>query len=115
MLLCVDAGRSSTDFVLTDLAGQAIASGRRKGTNVTSLGVDGACRLMGEGICDLLASAGSSIQAVHTAVFGIAGIDREPQRSGVERWLAAELPASRTLVVTDVELVIAAGTPDRSV
>ena len=112
MLLCVDAGGSSTDLVLSDLMGRAIASGRTGGANVTSVGVDEACRVIGEGINDLLGRAGSPVQAVHLAVLGIAGIDREPQRSDVERWIAGALPASRTLVVTDVELMIAAGTPD---
>ena len=110
MLLGVDGGGSSTDFVLTDLAGHALASERAGGANVTSLGVDGACRVLWDGIGNVLRRSGSSVEAVHTAVLGLAGIDREPQRSGVDKWLAEMLPRSRRLIITDVELVMAAGT-----
>jgi N-acetylglucosamine kinase-like BadF-type ATPase len=111
VLLAVDAGGSSTDFILTDLAGRRIASAVTKGANVTSLGVDAACRVLANGIRDLLIQGRSSVDAVHTAVFGIAGIDREPHRTDMGEWLALALPRSQTLIVTDVELVIAAGTP----
>jgi len=111
-LLGVDAGGSSTDFVLTDMGGHVIASASSGGANVTSLGVAGACRVLDEGMRIALARSGSSVASIRAAVLGIAGVDREPQRSGMKRWLAAALPASQTLVATDVELVIAAGTPE---
>jgi N-acetylglucosamine kinase-like BadF-type ATPase len=92
------------------MAGNVIASGSTLGANVVSLGVDEACRALWEGTRDVLRRGGSSVGAVQAAVLGIAGVDREPHRSGVQRWLAGALPGSLQLVVTDVELVIAAGT-----
>jgi N-acetylglucosamine kinase-like BadF-type ATPase len=111
LLLGVDAGGSFTEFVLADRSGRSIASGRASGANVTSLGVVEACRVLGDGINDVLGRGNASMKAVHTAVLGVAGVDREPQRSGVERWLATTMPQCRGIVVMDVELVLAAGTP----
>jgi N-acetylglucosamine kinase-like BadF-type ATPase len=44
---------------------------------------------------------------------GIAGIAQDPDRTGVEHWLARALPRSARLVVSDVDLVLAAGIADR--
>jgi len=111
-LLGVDGGGSSTDLLLTDLAGNVIATGSTEGANVTSLTADEACGVLREGTHDLLRRGGSSVETVRAAVLGIAGVDREPQRSGVQRWLEGALPKSLRLVVTDVELVLVAGTAD---
>jgi N-acetylmuramic acid 6-phosphate etherase len=111
-LLGVDAGGSSTDFLLTDRAGREVAGARTAGANITSLGVADACRVLEKGLEEVLSDGRISAEAIHAAVFGVAGVDREPQRSGLEDWLARTLPGARTVAVTDVELVLAAGTPD---
>jgi N-acetylglucosamine kinase-like BadF-type ATPase len=110
-ILGIDGGGTSTDLCLATLGGEVGATVAGSGSNVRTLGSAAAIARLDEWIDRLTRDAGIEDSAVDAAVAGLAGIGRRDERDPVEAWLRHRFPGRPTAVVTDVELVLAAGTP----
>ena len=123
LLLAVDGGGSKTRALLTDSHGNLLGTGSGASSNAHHAGWEAATASMEAAIAGALSSAGVAAgRSITAAAFGIAGIDRPADRAPWERWLAeghTALPGrpervviERWTIVNDVELLLAAGTPD---
>jgi N-acetylglucosamine kinase-like BadF-type ATPase len=121
LLLAVDGGGTKTLALVTDLDGKVLARGTGPSSNIHNVGLDESCRAMVTAIERALAeipgrkrSAGPGWRTnrIAAACFGLAGVDAPGDEAEIERWVRQETIAERFLVVNDVELVLAGGTPD---
>ncbi len=90
VVLGVDGGNTKTDYLLFDLAGNFI-DGIRLGTcshEGLPDGFDGAYRVMKESINQLLKRNNLKISDVHSAAFGLAGVDMPSQKKRLEGIIA---------------------------
>lgn len=111
LFLGVDGGGTSTDICLAAPDGRVLVSQRFGPANLVSQGVGPTIDALGAAFAKALESVGASPAAIGVAVLGLAGAGRASERASVEGWLATVLPEARCAVVSDAELVLAAGTP----
>jgi N-acetylglucosamine kinase-like BadF-type ATPase len=121
LLLAVDGGGTKTLALVTDLEGKVLARGIGPSSNIHNVGIDESCRAMVTAIERALAEIpgrargtepGWRSNRIAAACFGLAGVDAPGDEAEVERWVRRETIAEKVLVVNDVELVLAGGTPD---
>ena len=120
LLLAVDGGGTKTLAAVADLKGQVLARGLGPGSNPYTVGfiqfteavkeaVASALRpVIGEGADGLGGSSGR----VAAACFGMAGVDSPEDEAAVSAWVKRQEVAPAFLVVNDIELIMAGGTPD---
>jgi N-acetylglucosamine kinase-like BadF-type ATPase len=112
LLLGIDGGGTSTAIVLASPNGTVAVEVSAPGSNVVTTGVAGSIRILEDAVDAVLEKAGSRPAEVVAAVAGLAGVGAEPERSAIAAWLTTRFPGRPTSVVTDVELLLAAGTTD---
>ncbi|RRN81126.1 MULTISPECIES: N-acetylglucosamine kinase [Pseudoxanthomonas] len=69
--LGVDGGGTKTRFVLIDASGKVLAEAQLGTTDVTQVGVEGAVRVLGEGIAQVVTQAGVDRAGIAHAFFGL--------------------------------------------
>lgn len=113
LLLGIDGGGSHTRARLASLDGTALATGTAGPSAVSAHGFDGAQRSILEAVRAALKAAGlrEADATFEAACLGLSGVDRPPEREVMASWARAAL-APRVEVVNDIELVLAAGTPN---
>jgi N-acetylmuramic acid 6-phosphate etherase len=110
-IIGIDGGGTSTDLWLTTVQGEIRAIVAGSGSNVRTLGSAATIGRLDDWLDLLLREAGAEDRSVAAAVVGLAGIGRREERDPLETWLHRRFPGRPTALVTDVELVLAAGTP----
>lgn len=108
LFLGVDGGGSKTRAIVCDVHGSIVAEGEGPSSNPISVGFEQA----GAALKGAVAATSVRRDAIAAGCFGVAGVDREEDRTRLERWVIAQDFAPRAVVVHDSELVLAAGTPD---
>lgn len=112
LLLGIDGGGTSTDIRLTSQDGRLCAELSAPGSNVVMHGVRATIAILDEAIGAVLSRAGERDSRIRAAVAGLAGVGRETERRAMGTWFSARFTGRPTGVVTDIELVLAAGTSD---
>lgn len=113
-LLGIDGGGSRTRARIGLPDGATVGTGEAGPSGVSANGFDGAQRAILEAVRAALKAAGlREANTEFSAVcLGLSGVDRAAEREVMVSWARAAL-APAVEVVNDVELVLAAGTPDR--
>lgn len=112
-LLCgIDGGGSYTRVSLADAAGRVRATGAAASSNRQQVGPQAALAALDLALSHALREAGVTTDAVSAVAAGLAGIDRPEDREAISTWLATRFPGRPKALVTDVELVLEAGTPE---
>ena len=119
LVLAVDGGGTKTLAVVADLKGNVLARGLGPGSNPYTVGflqfaeaVTGAVQsalrpVLGPATDDIGGNA-----RIAAACFGMAGVDSPEDEAAVSAWVKQQSVAPSFLVVNDVELILAGGTPD---
>jgi N-acetylglucosamine kinase-like BadF-type ATPase len=111
-LIGVDGGGTKTAVHLAALDGSLLGRGVATSSNYQKVGFKSATTAILEAIAAAFAQAALPEEPPAAIVLGLAGVDTESDRSRFVDWLARTLPTSRSDVVNDAELALAAGTPD---
>ena len=114
LVLGIDGGGTSSEVVLAAMDGRVLAHVSTSGSNVRTEGSDRAIALLDRAISNALAEAGAVEADIASVCVGLAGISRAAERTPVTRWVAGRFPGAGVRLLTDVELVLAAGTPATS-
>ena len=113
LLLGIDGGGSKTRALLADHAGAVLATGVAGSSNYQVVGFDTATGALRAAVADAFQHAGRNpATPIAAACFGLAGVGRPADRELFRRWLSSTGIAQHSAVVGDMELVLAAGTPD---
>ncbi len=112
LILGIDGGGTHTRALLADDAGKILGYGEAAGSNPRALGWEVATMAIKVARWEALAAAGlPSDTPIDAICLGIAGVGRPEERVELERWAKKVRLAKRRLVVTEIEPIIAAGTP----
>jgi N-acetylglucosamine kinase-like BadF-type ATPase len=112
LLLGIDGGGTHTTALLANSTGQVIGRGAAAGSNPRAVGFATSTAAIRAATAEALVAAGLPADApLAAACLGIAGVGRPLHRAQLQRWAESVRLAQRCLVVTDVEPVLAAGTP----
>ncbi len=113
-LLAVDGGGTKTRALLATLEGQILAAATSGPSNLQLVGLDQAVTAIRQACHGALTSAGLEPHwtSVAAACFGLAGADRPEDRARLTARLVQERLARRLVIVSDAELVLAAGCPE---
>jgi N-acetylglucosamine kinase-like BadF-type ATPase len=119
LLLAVDGGGTKTLAVVADLQGNVLARGLGPGSNPYTVGfghfgeaVTGAVQTALGPVLGRDANGISATGRIAAACFGMAGVDSPEDEAEVTAWVEKQAIAPAFLVVNDVELILAGGTPD---
>ncbi|NJM40154.1 MAG: hypothetical protein HC853_05015 [Anaerolineae bacterium] len=110
ILLGVDGGGTRTRARLADANGSVLGTGEAGSSNMQAQGAEAAQREILSAISHAFADAGLPPSPIHAACLGLAGAARPDERDLMTRWAMQTICKYITLV-SDVELVLAAGTP----
>jgi N-acetylglucosamine kinase-like BadF-type ATPase len=119
LVLAVDGGGTKTLAVVADLQGKVLGRGLGPGSNPYTVGFP----LFAEAVTDAVQSALRPVLGpeaadiggngrIAAACFGMAGVDSPEDEAAVSAWVRQQEVAPSFLVVNDVELILAGGTPD---
>ncbi len=112
LLLAIDGGGTHTRALVATAEGAVIGRGAAAGSNPRALGFAPATAAIRAAIDAALAAAGLPAETpLAAACLGVAGVGRAADRAQLQAWAEAVGLAQRCLVVTDVEPILAAGTP----
>ena len=118
-VLGIDGGGTHTVALLADGAegnlsdgSTVLGRGEAGPSNLKTVGAERALRELDEAISHAFTAAGLERQPVAAACLGLAGLGRAEDRLLVQRWGVEIQLAQRLEVVTDAELLLAAGTPE---
>jgi N-acetylglucosamine kinase-like BadF-type ATPase len=119
LLLAVDGGGTKTLAVVADLQGKVLARGLGPGSNPYTVGfghfaeaVTGAVQTALRPVLGRDANGIGGTGRIAAACFGMAGVDSPEDEAAVTAWVEKQEVAPAFLVVNDVELILAGGTPD---
>ncbi len=112
LLVGVDGGGSKTTALLADTAGQVLGRGSGGPSNVKTVGEADALATVRAAIRDAYAEAQLPVTWPRAACLGLAGLDRPEEQRRLRPAVEAMLPGVPAIIVNDVELVLAAGTPE---
>lgn len=113
LILGVDGGGSHTRALLADDAGTILGYGEAAGSNPRALGWERATAAILEARRAALLAAQLPAETPLAAIcLGIAGVGRAADRAQMQQWAEGIPLADRSLVVTDNEPLLAAGTPN---
>jgi len=107
----VDGGGSKTLALIAAADGRVLGRGLACGSNYLSVGIESACAALDDALARALAQAGDEPAALRAICLGMAGADRPEARKIFGDWVEHKLPKAKYQLVTDAELVLAAGTP----
>src|SRR5262245_45467238 len=102
----IDAGATKTLCLLADVAGSIVGEGRGPGANLHVAGEAGVAKTLRDVIDAAVDGRGIRPQAI---CIGIAGVDRDDEARAVAGILHAISPESRTVIVNDALIALAAG------
>ena len=108
LVLGIDGGGSRTTAAVAS-GSNVIAVASAGASNVRTYGPDAAIAVVESAVVEALRKAGVAPPSIGAVVAGLAGISRRKEREPVEAWLARFFPGRPTALVTDVELILAAG------
>lgn len=111
-LLGIDGGGTSTVAWVSDEIGTVLGRGWAGPSNAKAVGKEAARAALSEAITLAFRDAGSSPRQVAVACLGLAGFGRPEDKALLTAWATEERWASRLVLVTDGDLVVAAGTPE---
>lgn len=112
LLLGVDGGGTHTTVWIATSAGEVLGRGAASGSNPRALGFAAATSAILAARDAALANAGLPADApLSAACLGIAGVGRPVHRVQLQEWAESISLANRCQVVTDIEPILAAGTP----
>lgn len=113
LILGVDGGGTHTSALLATSTGQVIGCGAASGSNPRAIGFANATAAILAATAGALAAARLPADTpLAAACLGIAGVGRPDDRAQLQGWAESVHLAQRCLIVTDVEPILAAGTPD---
>jgi N-acetylglucosamine kinase-like BadF-type ATPase len=113
LLLGIDGGGSTTRALLADHSGTLLSAGTAGPGNYQATGFDAAALAIQSAIDAAFRNAGIDRASPVAAIcLGLAGAGRPEDRARFEAWAARQGLAQRCVVVSDAELVLAAGTPE---
>ena len=113
LLIGIDGGVSTTRALLADRSGALLGAGAAGPSNHQAIGFDAATQAIHSAIDAAFCDAGIDRAGPVAAIcLGLAGAGRTADRLQFEAWVARLGIAQRCAVVSDAELVLAAGTPD---
>jgi N-acetylglucosamine kinase-like BadF-type ATPase len=113
LLLGIDGGGTHTSALLATRTGEVIGRGGAPGSNARAVGLAAATAAIQAATAEALAAAGLPADTpLAAACLGIAGVGRPVHREQLQGWAESAQLAQRCLVVTDMEPVLAAGTPE---
>lgn len=108
----VDGGGTKTAAVLADGKGHLLGRGVAGPANYHVVGFSAACEAIEAAVNAAWADAGLSPQPLRGLCLGLAGAHRPEEKALFQDWARARHPSACVVVVNDVELVLAAGTPE---
>lgn len=111
LLVGVDGGGSKTRALVADGELRVLGAGVAASSNVQVVGLDGVAAAVGTAVAAALEAAGAPPDRVAATCLGLAGVGRAEQRALVEARLTGAFGRAPLRVVTDLEPVLAAGTP----
>ena len=112
LLLGVDGGGSHTVALVADRNGTMLGRGEAASSNHQSVGFPAAVAAIDRATQSALEQAGyDATSPITSACFGLAGAARPTDRARFGAWLVEQARIGRWRIVTDAELVLAAGTP----
>ncbi len=120
LLLAVDGGGTKTLAVVADLEGQVLGRGLGPGSNPYTVGFVHFAEAVTEAVQTALRPVlgpaadgiGGASGRIAAACFGMAGVDSPEDEAAVSAWVRQQEVAPSFLVVNDVELILAGGTPE---
>ena len=110
LILGIDGGGTRTRARLADDEGQPLGTGQAGASNMQAQGEAVAQHEILSAIANAFADAGIAPTLIHAACLGLAGAARPDERSRFTTW-AKQFICERATVISDGELVLAAGTP----
>ncbi len=116
-IIGVDGGGTKTLALLADESGNILARGLGGASNYTAVGFEAACVALELAISQALSSAEKSVtpsveQSVASLCLGLAGAGRLGDRARFHAWAVERFPNTKVMVVSDAEILLAAGAPD---
>ncbi len=109
----VDGGGSKTRALAADAEGRVVGRGVAGPSNYHAAGLEAAAAALETAIAAALEAAGRDPHAPLGALcLGLAGMGRPEDRAVIAAWAAQRFPGVPTLIVTDAQLVVAAGAPE---
>jgi N-acetylglucosamine kinase-like BadF-type ATPase len=119
LLLAVDGGGTKTLAVVADLEGHVLGRGLGPGSNPYAVGflqfseaVTGAVQAALRPVLGPQKDGFGHNGRIAAACFGMAGVDGPEDEAAVTAWVRQQEVAPSFLVVNDVELILAGGTPE---
>ena len=109
--LGVDGGGTQTTALVADQSGRVIGSGRAGSSNLHAAGESAALAALDDAVQQACSMAGIQREALRVACLGLAGAARPDDQERLRNWAARALPGVAVHLVTDMALVLAAGTP----
>ncbi len=110
LLLGVDGGGSKTRALVADRDLRVLGVGAAGSSNVQVVGLAGVAAAVSAAAAAALRAAAAGAQPLAVCL-GLAGVGRAEQRGQVAGWAAGAFGGAPCAVVTDIELVLAAGAP----
>jgi N-acetylmuramic acid 6-phosphate etherase len=108
LVLGIDGGGSRTTAAVA-IGSNVIAMASVGPSNVRTYGADAAVAVIESVVIEALREAGLAAPSICAVVAGLAGVSRRKERAPVEAWLARFFAGRPARLVTDVELILAAG------
>ncbi len=114
VLIGVDGGGSKTLALVATLEGQIIGRALAGPSNYHAVGLKAATTALEDAIRSALKTAGCTPVGARIGglCLGLAGMGRPEDRASIKAWAAEAFPDTPVTVVTDAQLVLAAGTPE---
>lgn len=122
-LLGLDGGGTKTLALLADENGNLLARGLGGPSNYNAVGFEAACAAIETAIAQALSFASTSAEnirlsappavpsSVASLCLGLAGAGRPNDRARFQAWAAGRFPGAKIQVVSDAEILLAAGAP----
>jgi N-acetylglucosamine kinase-like BadF-type ATPase len=112
LILGLDGGGTGTTTWIAEVDGRVLGRGQAGPSNITAIGASAALGSLDLSIQAAFQDSGLDACPIEVACLGIAGFDREEDRTLLRRWADGTAWARRLVLVNDGDLVLAAGTPE---
>lgn len=110
-LIGIDGGGSKTAALLADTDGRVLGRGVAGASNYQAIGLEPACAQISQAIRAAFADARLELAAPAAICLGLAGAGRPDDQALFRGWAAQQWPGAQIAITSDIELVLAAGTP----
>jgi len=108
LVLGVDGGGTKTLALVADENGNILARGLGGASNHNAVGFAAACAALEAAIAQALSTVDKPIESL---CLGLAGVGRPADRTHFLAWATDRFPKSKIQVVSDAEILLAAGAP----